>query len=183
MSSTMRAPSNYKLQEAVTTLLVQTRNLVLADESLASDSGLLSDYLASDPATCDSVDVVIQLGRAIIATEDMAKMSKERAKQISERGARFKQRADMLRAQLKSVMELLGQPGKPFKISQPDYGASIGRGKARIIITDESKLADEYVKIERTPKLAEIGTALDDDVEVEGAVRGNPEPQLTIRRH
>lgn len=170
-----RAPSGYRLQEAVT-LLMQSRELLLADEALAADQDLLAEYLASDPQTCDAFEVVNMLARAIIATEDMAALSKERAKQIAERGARFKQRADSMRVTLKTVMQVLDLK----RLSQPDFGASIGTGKGRVIVTGE--LADEWVKIERTPKLAEIGKALDAGQEVENAVRSNPEPQITIRR-
>jgi hypothetical protein len=41
---------------------------------------------------------------------------------------------------------------------------------------------EQYIKVERTPRLAEIGKALDAGIEVPGAVRSNPEAQLTIRR-
>jgi hypothetical protein len=172
----MRAPSNYRLQEAVS-LLMQSRDLLLADETLASDQDLLADYLASDPETCDAFEVVNTLARAIIATEDVAKAAKERAAEISARGARFKARAESMRTTLKTVMQLL----ELRRLSQPDFGASLGMGKGRVIVTGE--LADEYVKIERIPVLTEIGRALDAGIEVENAVRSNPEPQITIRRH
>jgi Siphovirus Gp157 len=171
-----RPPSQFRLHEAVT-ILAQARELLMADEALATDQDLLADYLASDPATCDSMDVVNALARAIIATEDMAKAAKERAAEISARAARFKQRADGMRNTLKTVMQLLDLK----RLSQPDFGASLGMGKGRIIVTGE--LADEFVKIERAPSLTEIGRALDAGIEVENAVRSNPEPNVTIRRH
>jgi hypothetical protein len=171
-----RAPSNFRLQEAVT-ILAQARELLMQDEALASDQDLLADYLASDPATCDSMEMLSRLGRAILATEDMAKLSKERAAEIAERSARFKQRAVGMRATLKSVMELLNIR----RISEPDLGASLGQGKGRVI-ADVELLPEQYIKVERTARLAEIGKALDAGIDVPGAVRSNPESQLTIRR-
>jgi Siphovirus Gp157 len=175
MSTTTRSPSSFRVQEAVT-LLVQARDLLLADEALAADQDLMADYLGSDPATCDSMDVVHALVRAIISTEDMAKAAKERAAEINARGARFKARADGMRNTLKTVMQLL----EVKRLIQQDFGASLGMGKGRIIVTGE--LADEFVKIERAPSLTEIGRAMDAGVEVENAVRSNPEPTVTIRR-
>ena len=171
-----RAPSGYRLQEAVT-ILAQARELLMADEALAGDQDLLADYLASDPATCEPMEAIHELARAIIYMEVMAKASKERAAEIAARGARFKQRAETWRGALKSVMEVLDIK----RLNQPDFGASLGKGRARII-ADVNLLPDEFVKIERTAKLAEIGKAMDDGVEVLGAVRANAETQLTIRR-
>jgi hypothetical protein len=172
----VNAPSSFRLQEAVQ-LLLEHRTLLLQDDALASDQDLLADYLSSDPETCDSMEMLARLGRAILATEDMARLAKERAAEIADRGARFKQRAVGMRATLKSVMELLNIR----RLSEPDFSASLGQGKGRVI-ADVELIPGQYVKVERTPRLAEIGKALDAEIEVPGAVRSNPESQLTLRR-
>ena len=171
-----RAPSAFRLQEAVT-ILAQHRELLMADEAFAADQDLQADYLASDPATCDHMEAIHALARFILAMEDMAKAAKERAAEIAARGARFKQIAETRRHALKSVLEVLDIK----RLSQPDFGASLGKGKGRVI-ADVDLVPEEFVKVERIPRLAEIGKALDAGIEVPGAVRSNPESQLTLRR-
>jgi hypothetical protein len=157
--------------------LAQARELLLQDEAFAADQDLQADYLASDPTTCDHMEAIHALARFIILMEDVAKAAKERAAEIAARGARFKQIAETRRQALKSAMETLGIK----RLSQPDLGASLGQGKGRVI-ADLELLPEQYVKVERTPRLLEISKALDAGIDVPGAVRSNPESQLTIRR-
>lgn len=170
------APSAFRIQEAVT-LLQRARQSLLEDDELAADLDLMADYLASDPETCDAFEVLHRLARAIISTEDLEKAAKERARQIAERGQRFARRAETLRTTLKTAMQVLNVR----LLSQPDFGASLGMSKGRVIVTGE--LADEFVRIKREPMLTEIGKALNEGTEVANATRGNPEPVIVIRRH
>lgn len=154
------------------------RERLLGDEELAADQDLLHDWLASDPETCEAFEQLSQLTRAIIALEGQEKLAKERAAEITERARRFGNRAEGLRDTLKMVLEALGQT----RLREADFSVSIGPGRAKVLITDEREVPDSFCKIERRPLLREIGEALDRGDDVPGAVRGNPQAVLTIRR-
>ncbi len=177
MSSAARPPSAWQIGEAMS-ILMQARERLRTDPEIAEDADLLTDYLESDPETCDAFEQLHRLARAAIAMEDYAKLARARANEIIARARRYDQREEMLRDTLKQAMQALDIR----RISQPDFSASVGKGKAGVIITDDALLEERFVKIERTPCKREIGEALDAGEQVLGAVRGNPMPQLTIRR-
>lgn len=170
-------PSSYAVMEAMN-ILREARNRLLADPELANDADLLTDFLESDPETCEAFEQLHHLGRAALAMEDYAKMARARANEIAARAKRYDQREEMLRDTLKQAMLAIGAK----RIRQPDFSANVGKGKAGVVIVSEDDLPEEFVKTTRTPMKREIGEALDAGADVPGAVRGNPQPQLTIRR-
>lgn len=172
-----RAPSAWQLNEAMS-LLQQARERLRADPELAEDADLLGDFLESDPETCDAFEQLHRLARAAMNAEDYGKMARGRAAEIVARARRYDQREEMLRDTLKQAMQALDIR----RISQPDFTASVGKGKAGVVIVSEDELPEEFVKTVKTPMKREIGEALDAGKEVAGAVRGNSQPQLTIRR-
>ena len=172
-----RQPSAWALESAVS-LLQQARARLLQDEEFQGDQDLLADYLASDPETCEAMDILPRMARGIIALEGQEKLAKERAAEIAERARRFGNRAEMLRQTLLDAMTALTLP----RIRAPDFSVSIGKGRAKVLITDERALPDQFCRIERRPLLREIADALDGGADVPGATRSNVGPQLTIRK-
>jgi len=172
-----RAPSGFQLTDAMS-VLMQAVGKLRDDPDLEADADLLADFLASDPETCDEMEVLHRLARAAISVEDMGKMARARGAEIIARARRYDAREAALRDWLKQAMEALSLK----RISAPDFTASISRGRAGVVVTDETKLEERFVKVERTPMKKEIGEALDAGEVVEGAVRGNPMPQLRLLR-
>ena len=64
----------------------------------------------------------------------------------------------------------------------PDMTLSIGRGKAKVVITDEAALPDDMMRIKREPDKLAIATELMNGRAVEGAMLGNPQAFLTVHR-
>ncbi len=172
-----RPPSSWQISEAMS-ILMQARERLRTDPEIAEDADLLTDYLESDPETCDAFEQLHRLARAAIAMEDYAKLARARANEITARARRYDQREEMLRDTLKQAMQALDIR----RISQPDFSASVGKGKAGVMITSEDELPAEFVKTVKTPMKREIGEALDAGTEVPGAVRGNSMPTLILRR-
>lgn len=172
-----QAPSSWALMVAIN-ILRNARERLRTDPDLANDDDLLADFLESDPDTCEAFEQLHHLARAALAMEDYAKLARVRANEITERARRFDRREEMLRDTLKRAMIALNIR----RVSQPDFGASLTKPKAGVKITDETLLEERFVKVTRTPRKQEIGEALDAGEDVAGAVRGNPEPGLLIRR-
>ncbi len=177
MSGAARPPSAWQIGEAMS-ILMQARERLRTDPEIAEDADLLTDYLESDPETCDAFEQLHRLARAAIAMEDYAKLARARANEIIARARRYDQREEMLRDTLKQAMQALDIR----RIQQPDFGVTLTKPKAGVKIIDETLLEDCFVKTTRTPLKREIGEALDAGEVVAGAVRGNPEPSLLIRR-
>lgn len=170
-------PSAWAMESAMS-LLVQAADKLAQDAEFQGDQDLLADWLSSSPDTCDAFEVLPKLARGIIALEGQEKLAKERAAEIAERARRFGNRAEMLRQTLLDAMTALTLP----RIRAPDFSVSIGKGRAKVLITDERALPDQFCRIERRPLLREIADALDGGADVPGATRSNVGPQLTIRK-
>ena len=90
---------------------------------------------------------------------------------------RFEQRSDAMRA---LAFKVLVQAGVK-KLELVAATLSIRAGVPRVIITDETRLPENFVRIKREPDKHLIASYLKSGHPVDGAELSNSEPQLAVR--
>lgn len=94
------------------------------------------------------------------------------------RKRRLEDGAKSLRIAVLNAMQEAGLPG----IKAADMTVGIGRGKAKLIITDEAKVPDALCRIKREPDKTAIAKAYAPDDMPDWLAIGNPQPFLSIHR-
>jgi hypothetical protein len=174
---TVAEPTPYQFRAAMEALLRAHAKLLIEDKDIEKDERLLHDMLEGDADTGNAMDVLHGVLRAALAAEDLETLARARAQQTQDRAKRFEKRATTLRAAAFEAMQALGLP----RIKLPELTASIRKGGAAgVVITDETKLNDKYIRVKKEPSLAVIRADLLANIEVEGAVLGNPAPFIVI---
>lgn len=100
----------------------------------------------------------------------------EEAKRLAERKKRFERQEEFNRALIKEVMEI----AEVNKVTLAIATLSVGNKPASVIITDETLLPDNLVRIKREPNKTEIKKALESGP-VAGAQLSNGGTTLVIR--
>lgn len=141
---------------------------------LANDEEALNDTLEGASTL---PDVTAEIIRSALEDERLAAGISEHIVKLQLRKKRIEERAARKRAKALYAM----QEGDLPRIKQPDFSASIGTSKGRVIITDEEALALEFVRLRREPDKKAIGEALRNGDAVAGATLSNPQPTLAVR--
>jgi Siphovirus Gp157 len=97
--------------------------------------------------------------------------------ELKARCDRFEQRSDAMRGLMFKVM----QAAEVRKIELAAATLSIRAGQPRVIITDETRLPPNCVRIKREPDKVMIRELIDQGVPVAGAEISNSEPVLSVR--
>jgi hypothetical protein len=142
---------------------------------LHDDPEALADTLEGLSSLPDMIAAVL---RSAIEDELLVAGLGEYIGKLKDRQKRIKSRAD----RKKTLALHYCQEGRLKRIPAPDFTASVGMGKGRVLIPDESALADEWFRIKKEPDLEKIGKALHAGVDVRGAELSNPVPWISIRR-
>jgi len=100
----------------------------------------------------------------------------EEARRLGERKKRYERQEEFNRALIKEVMEI----AEIRKVELPVATLSIGNKAASVIITDETLLPDNLVRIKREPNKTEIKKALEAGP-VAGAMLSNGGTTLMVR--
>jgi hypothetical protein len=102
-----------------------------------------------------------------------------RIAEMQQRSLRFEHRAEKKRACITSVME----QADIKKLAQPDFTASLRSVPPAVVVTDETQVPIDYWK-PQPPKLDRQGLAgaLKAGVIVAGAILGNPQVTVSVRR-
>jgi hypothetical protein len=163
-------------------------NPALIQQFYRMREALLLEYpdLQDDhPALLDTIDGMDGLQdamrwmiRAARGREADASACKQYAKELTDRASRLTAGADRLRDSVKQVMSETGIK----KLAAPDFTATLAPGRESVVITDETLLPDNFVRIKREPDKTAIRIALlDEGGEVPGACLSNTTPTLTVR--
>jgi hypothetical protein len=171
-----RAPSAYAVQQAMSALLQARERLLAEAPDITEDERLLLDSIEGE-AEGDPLAVIDRLVAAAIHANDMAEIAHVRATELAERKARFKRRNEQLRGVVFSMLEAL----EVRRIERPTYSASVRVGQPKVILTDDTKLPEEFIRIKREPNLSAIGAALKAGEQIEGAMLANGAPGLMIK--
>jgi len=97
--------------------------------------------------------------------------------QLKARCDRFEQRSDAMRALALRVMNW----AEVRKIELPQATLSIRAGQPKVIITDESSLPPDCVRVRTEPNKTAIKEQLERGEHVPGAELSNSEPTLAVR--
>lgn len=138
------------------------------------DARLLEDSLEG---STDLHEVLTKLVRMERETEAFSAAIKAQEDALAARRQSVTRRKEAYRAMIMSLLETAGQS----KVRLPEATLSISRSRPGCIITDEALLPEEFVKIERHPKKAEITAAIIAGERIPGAELKNSAPHLTIR--
>lgn len=126
-----------------------------------TDAKTLLEYLVRRMAEADSYDTSIGLY----------------IKELSARRSRMNRRSEAARELMFKILEA----AELKNIELPEATLSIRNGVPKVIVTDESALPEQFVKVERTVKKSEIAKSIKDGNSVAGAELSNAEPVLSIR--
>lgn len=171
----MTAPSAWAMEQAMSALMSGRAALIASDPDLAADEAALSDTLKTE-----TDDVYALLHRVLLAAVEartMADATDARVKDLTARRDRYKQRAETLRGTAFAAMDALGLT----RLELPDLTASIARGRPVAIVTDETKLHDDYWRTTRAIDKAAINEAVKNGVVVPGVEMTNAIPNLQVR--
>lgn len=151
----------------------QRKALIDAFPELIDDEEVLNGTLDGISYAPDLISKLIRDARE---DEAMAEAVASMARDMSERKARFAQRAQRRREAALAVMQAI----ELRKIEQPDFSASIRAVPPKVEIIDEAELPDALCKVVRSPDKVAIKDALAKGP-VAGAQLSNGGETLTIR--
>jgi len=116
--------------------------------------------------------------RRILETKALTDANKIDAADLKKRQERLESRHDSLRSLALTVMLHANER----KVELPRATLSVSNGVPKVIVTDETALPDNVVKIERKPALKLIHELIDQGVTVPGATLSNAGPALRITK-
>jgi Siphovirus Gp157 len=167
--------SAWHVEQAMSVWQSARARLLRDDPSLERDEAALSELLGPDEGDIESI-----LARTLRAARHAKAMADAAAQQIEDmqaRKQRYAGRNEALRGMAFAIMDALGRP----KFELPDLTASIRNGQPSVILTNEEKVPDIYVRTERRVDKATILNALKSGLTVEGCELSNSLPTLSIR--
>lgn len=157
-----------------TYIQAQIQSLLARFPELAEDEELRLDMIEGET---DAKILLEQLVRRMAEANSYDEGIGLYIKELSARRSRMHRRSEVARELMFKIMEAADLP----KIELAEATLSIRNGVPKVIITDETLLPEQFVKVERTPKKKEIGDALKKGEAVEGALLSNSESTLAIR--
>lgn len=171
----VRTPTPYQIEQAMSVAAHVKARLVADDPEAAEDHRLLADTIDGETG---ALDIVRALIRHSIEAQSLADAAKERAAELKARRERFERRVEAARATVLAMLEALDWREK---IEEPDFTASISKGRPSVRITDETALPDTVVRIKSEPDKTAIKAAIDAGHVVPGAELSNGAATLTVR--
>lgn len=144
----------------------------LADEP--DEDGVLVDPIEAEADLRDRLHSVL---RGVLEANKLAEAAGSMIDDLRERQARFKARADRLRGAAYACMEVLGSS----RLEYADVTASTRSAPAKTIVTDESVIPDQFVRLKREIDRAALTAALKAGETVEGAELSQQIQTLQIR--
>ena len=171
-----RAPSPWQLQQAMTVLLETRRQLAELNPAYLEDEKLVEDTLEGEAP--DAMAELHRLARAAVAWRITAAAVDERIAELQARKARFLRLEAQCRAGLHGALDALALK----RLNLPDLDVVIAApGQPAIVITDDTKVPEDFRRSVTVPDKALIREALLAGEAVPGAELSNPRPGLRIR--
>lgn len=158
----------------VNLIRTQIENLLTAEPELGEDEVLRADMIEGET---DAHEFLRALERERREAAMLAESIEATVAELQARKDRFERRMLAMRSLMLRVMESAGAN----KIVLPEATLTVRNNAARCIITNESEIPREFMKVTETPRKQEIRDALARGETVPGAVLSNPEPSLMIR--
>jgi hypothetical protein len=152
----------------------QIANLLVQYPELAEDDALRADMIEGETEAFEILEELERRRREAAhlidgLTPDLVAMGL--------RQKRFERREEAVRLLMFKIMEMAGIKKHEMSLAT----LSMRNGPVKVVITDETRLTDEYVRIKREPNKIAIKDALENGTRVDGAELSNPVPVLSIR--
>jgi hypothetical protein len=170
-----KPPSAFRIEQVMSVWAAARARLLSEDAELIHDEDALNDLLGDEAG--DVRDILARLLRAAEHAKTMAAAAEVRADEIKARRDRYKRRNEAFRATAFAILDAMGER----KFELPDLTATVRAGVASAVITDETALADEYIRVTRAPDKAAILADLKQGVVIKGAELSNGIPSIQIR--
>jgi hypothetical protein len=152
----------------------QVSNLLTAWPELVEDEILRADMIEG---STDFVEFVRAVERRRQEANTLTEAISMQVDALQSRRTRFERREQALRDLMFAMLQLAHLK----RLELPEATISQRIGVPRVIITDETALPDDFVRIVRTPDKAKIKEALNGFVAVPGATLSNAADTISIR--
>jgi hypothetical protein len=162
-------------QQTQVELLRRTIQLILAHHpELAEDEDFKLDVLEGETDFHEVIHKLLRMAQDNMYLSDAAKSALH---DIRERKDRFDRRVEAARSIIKTLMET----AEIKKLEFPTATLYVRNTPQSVVVYDEDKIPDEFMRIKREPKLTDIKNALEKH-DVPGASLSNGGTSLTIRK-
>lgn len=164
-----------ELDAAVTTRRNLRDQLLATWPGLADDADTLLDTLAG---LDDFEEQCIAALRAAIEREAHGKALTDLIDGMTARKRRLEDGAKSIRIAVLNAMQEAGVP----RIKAADMTIATGHSKPKVVVTDEDAVPDMLCRFTRAPDKTAIAAEFAAGRDVPGALLGNPQATLTVRR-
>ena len=155
-----------KAQDEITALLI-------ANPELAEDEILRADMIEGNTS---AHAVITELVRILNTAKAQAASLTGYIMELEFRRTRFERREQSIRAM---IMKILNHANLK-RCEVQEATVTIKAGSAKVIITDESKIPDEFFRIKKEPNKSMIREAMQNHHIVPGCELSNGEPVLSV---
>lgn len=155
--------------------VIRQINSLLADyPQLAEDEELLKDTLEGNTRFNELMEYFLNQMRE---NETLAEAISQRIGKLRERQTRLTHRAQFYRSLMQRMMDFAGIKS----IALPEGKISVVNSPEKVIITDESAIPDQFMRITREPSKSAIKAALKSGNTVSGATLSNGGTTIQVR--
>ena len=152
----------------------EIRLMLLAHPELAEDEILRANMLEGETDLHKALSTFVRLiGEAQGNIDGLAAY----VTTLQSRATRFERRIEAIRGLIFKLMTIADLK----KVPLPEATISVRNGTRFVVITDETKIPEEFIRVRREPNKSAIKEAIDQGKFVEGAELSNGAPGLTIR--
>lgn len=152
----------------------QIENLLTLNPQLAEDEQLRADMVEGSTDLHEFLRVV---ERRRQEAESMVEAINLNIETLNKRQDRFVLREGALRLLMFKLLSIADVK----KVEMPEATVSVRNGTAKVIISDEDAIPDDYCSFKRTPNKQAIKAVLETGADVPGCCLSNGEPTISIR--
>jgi len=171
-----RAPSGYQLEQAVSAWQ-QLRARLITDPELLTDEITIAHTL-SEANVADPRDLLARCIDATVWAERRATEAQTLEYEYRDRRERYEKRGEQLRHLIERLMDALPVTKATAKLAT----AALQAARPALVVTDETKLPDEYFRTTRTLNRTELTDDLRQGVLVDGAHLSQGGTVLVLRK-
>lgn len=168
-------PRDAALDTALVNRLNLRDQLIAAWPELTDDADTLLDTLAG---LDNFEEQIVAIMRHVAEREAHAKALGELIDGMQARRQRLADGAKWLRAAVLHAMQETGMK----KLMAPDFSLSIGAGKPKLLITDETAIPEQYLRVKREPDKIAILEAIKNGYTPTWATMSNAAPFLSVHK-
>ena len=148
-----------------------------AARRLQADGTLDEDGAALFAECPDAETMLLRVLRAMDEAASNADAVNARITDLDVRWKRFKRQRDEMRGVAFAIMEALNLT----KFRSPEFTVSVQAGRPGVVVTDAAALPTEYVRVETSPDLTKLKSALSRGEIIPGAELTNGSPAIVVR--